>query len=86
MRKVRPNIIGCIILFLTLFVTWVTPVHADNTVAQLTLHAYGTALGSSNGDVGHAFLGYKKHHGLDIKFPRLSYTSKRNDYGIHLAG
>lgn len=59
MRKVRPNIIGCIILFLTLFVTWVTPVHADNTVAQLTLHAYGTALGSSNGDVGHAFLSIK---------------------------
>lgn len=60
MRKAKHSIIGGIILFPILFVVWVTPVCADNIVAKLTLHAYGTTSNPfSAGDLGHTFLSIK---------------------------
>ena len=57
------------ILLLFVLVSWFYPVHADNTVAQLTLHAYGNSLtGSSNGNVGHAFLSIKNTTNATLNF------------------
>lgn len=69
MKKIKVNLLGCMLLFFLLSVTWFYPVHADNTVAQLTLHAYGNSLtGSSNGNVGHAFLSIKNTTNTTLNF------------------
>lgn len=62
MKKIGKYILGCFISILIMSAFWIHPVYADNTVAQLTLHAYGksTITGSSaGGDVGHTFLSIK---------------------------
>lgn len=71
MKKIGKYILGCFISILIMSAFWIHPVYADNTVAQLTLHAYGksTITGSSaGGDVGHTFLSIKNKTNSTLNF------------------
>lgn len=69
MKNIGKHIWGCFISILIISAFWIHPVHADNTVAQLTLHAYGNSLtGASNGNVGHAFLSIKNTTNTTLNF------------------
>lgn len=71
MKKTGKHIWGCFISILIISAFWIHPVHADNTVAQLTLHAYGksTITGSSEGgNVGHTFLSIKNKTNSTLNF------------------
>lgn len=86
MKKIGKYILGCFISILIMSAFWIHPVYAETTVAQLSLHAYGNSLtGSSNGNVGHAFLSIKIPQ-IQLKFSGLSNSRQRDDYGIYLAG
>ena len=71
MKKIGKYILDCFISILIMSAFWIHPVYADNTVAQLTLHAYGksTITGSSaGGDVGHTFLSIKNKTNSTLNF------------------
>ncbi|WP_368191681.1 Ig domain-containing protein [Blautia sp. 1033sp1_1033st1_G9_1033SCRN_220408] len=71
MKKIGKHIFGCFVSILIMSVFWLHPVYADNTVAQLTLHAYGksTITGSSaGGDFGHTFLSIKNKTNSTLNF------------------
>lgn len=71
MKKIGKYILGCFVSILIMSAFWTHPVYADNTVAQLTLHAYGksTITGSSaGGDVGHTFLSIKNKTNSTLNF------------------
>lgn len=69
MKKIGKYILGCFISILIMSAFWIHPVYAETTVAQLSLHAYGNSLtGSSNGNVGHAFLSIKNTTNSTLNF------------------
>ena len=69
MKKRKISMAELLFCVLALSVLWFCPVHADDTVAQLTLYSYGNSLtGSSNGNVGHAFLSIKNKTDVTLNF------------------